>query len=124
MIAAACTAIAVVALGAALRPRPSTRRPRPPLAIEAAPRTRALRFRRRPSAQVTAASLGLDGTETFDIDVDDTLRPRQDVPVRATRTDGSTVEFTATCRVDTPVEVDYYRNGGILHTVLRTMAAS
>jgi len=37
--------------------------------------------------------------------------------------DGTTTEFTATCRADTPVEVDYYRNGGILHAVLRRLAA-
>ncbi len=43
--------------------------------------------------------------------------------VRATRPDGDVIEFVATCRVDTPVEVEYYRNGGILHTVLRRMAA-
>ena len=72
----------------------------------------------------TADSLGLDGTETFDIAVDDGLKPRQDVKVKATKTDGTVVEFTTTCRVDTPVEVDYYRNGGILHTVLRRMAKS
>ncbi len=72
----------------------------------------------------TAESLGLDGTETIDIQVDDGLLPRQDVVVRATRDDGSVVEFTATCRIDTPVEVDYYRNGGILHTVLKSMASS
>jgi aconitate hydratase len=72
----------------------------------------------------TAESLGLDGTETFDITVDDSLKPRQDVKVKATKTDGTVVEFTTTCRVDTPVEVDYYRNGGILHTVLRRMAKS
>ncbi len=70
----------------------------------------------------TAASLGLDGTETFDIEVDDSIRPRQDVKVRAKRGDGQTIEFTTTCRIDTPVEVEYYRNGGILHTVLRKMA--
>ena len=69
-----------------------------------------------------AQSLGLDGTETFEIDVDDGLRPRQDVTVRAIKGDGSVVTFTTTCRVDTPVEVGYYRNGGILHTVLRKMA--
>jgi aconitate hydratase len=72
----------------------------------------------------SAESLGLDGTETYDIDVDDELQPRQDVPVVATRSDGSRVEFTATCRCDTPVEVEYLRNGGILHMVLRRMAAS
>ncbi|MFK7959385.1 MAG: aconitate hydratase AcnA [Phycisphaerales bacterium] len=67
-------------------------------------------------------SLGLDGTESFDVHVDDGLQPRQDIKVVAHRADGSTVPFTTTCRVDTPVEVDYYRNGGILHTVLRKMA--
>ncbi|MCP3979019.1 MAG: aconitate hydratase, partial [bacterium] len=71
-----------------------------------------------------AGMLGLDGTETFDVDVDDALKPRQDVRVKATKIDGAVIEFTTTCRVDTPVEVDYYRNGGILHTVLRKMAAS
>ena len=70
-----------------------------------------------------ATSLGLDGTEVFDVDVDDSVQPRQDVVVRATRSDGTVVEFTTTCRIDTPVEVDYYRNGGILHTVLKKMAA-
>ncbi|MBL1217590.1 MAG: aconitate hydratase AcnA [Planctomycetes bacterium] len=67
-------------------------------------------------------SLGLDGTETFEIQVDDTLTPRQDVMVVATATNGTPKTFTTTCRIDTPVEVEYYRNGGILHTVLRKMA--
>jgi aconitate hydratase len=71
----------------------------------------------------TAASLGLDGTETFDIAVDDQVKPRQTIKVTATKTDGSKVQFDTICRIDTPVEVDYYRNGGILHTVLRKMAA-
>ncbi len=70
----------------------------------------------------TAASLGLDGTETFDIAVDDGLRPRQTVKVTATKADGRKVEFETVCRVDTPVEIDYYRHGGILHYVLRQMA--
>jgi aconitate hydratase len=70
-----------------------------------------------------ADSLGLDGTETFDIDVDDEFAPRREVEVRATRRDGSTVTFHAVARVDTPVEVDYLRHGGILHLVLRQMAA-
>ncbi len=68
-----------------------------------------------------AESLGLDGTETYAIEVDDDLAPRQDVDVTATRADGSTVAFTARCRLDSPVEVAYYRNGGILHTVLRRL---
>ncbi len=70
-----------------------------------------------------ADSLGLDGTEAFDIAVDDTLTPGQDVAVTATRADGSKVAFTARARVDTPIEVDYLRHGGILHMVLRQMAA-
>ncbi|MBT8484811.1 MAG: aconitate hydratase AcnA [Phycisphaerales bacterium] len=69
-----------------------------------------------------AASLGLDGTEQYDIDVNDDLQPRQTIRVTAKRANGETVSFDTTCRVDTPVEVDYYRNGGILHTVLRRMA--
>ncbi len=70
-----------------------------------------------------AASLGLDGTEVFDIAVDDALRPRQAVPVTARRPDGAVVaEFEATCRCDTDIEVEYLRNGGILHMVLRRMA--
>ncbi len=68
--------------------------------------------------------LGLDGTETFDIDVDDALQPRQTVPVRATALDGSVKEFRTIARVDTPIEVEYLRNGGILHYVLRKMASA
>jgi aconitate hydratase len=71
-----------------------------------------------------ANSLGLDGKETFSIEVDDDLRPRQEIQVKAERLDNSVVEFTTICRADTPVEVEYYRNGGILHTVLRKMAKS
>jgi aconitate hydratase len=71
----------------------------------------------------SAESLGLDGTETFSIDVDNTLVPRQEVPVHATRADGSTVIFNAVARCDTPIEVDYLRHGGILHMVVRDMAA-
>jgi len=71
----------------------------------------------------SADSLGLDGTETFSIEIDDALTPRQGVPVTATKADGSEVTFTATCRCDTPIEVEYLRNGGILHMVLRRMAA-
>ncbi len=70
-----------------------------------------------------AKSLGLDGTETFDIALNDSIKPRQEVLVIATKKDGTKVTFGTTCRIDTPVEVDYYRNGGILHTVLRNMAA-
>lgn len=66
------------------------------------------------------ATLGLDGTETYaTMNLTDDMQPGQDVTVRAVRTDGSEVTFQTVCRIDTPVEVDYYRNGGILHTVLR-----
>ncbi len=70
-----------------------------------------------------ADSLGLDGTETFSIHIDDDLQPRQLVQVTATKIDGSNVDFMAQCRADTPVEIEYLRNGGILHMVLRRMAA-
>ena len=71
-----------------------------------------------------ADTLGLDGTETFDIQVADDLAPRQIVPVTATKADGTKVEFGAIARVDTPIEVEYLRNGGILHYVLRRMATT
>jgi len=71
----------------------------------------------------SAETLGLDGTESFDIYVDDSLEALQDIQVTATKTDGTPVRFSTTCRVDTPVEVSYLRNGGILHTVLRRLAS-
>jgi aconitate hydratase len=70
----------------------------------------------------TAQTLGLDGTETFDIAVADTVKPRQEITVTATKPNGKKTAFHTLCRIDTPVEVDYYRNGGILNTVLRKMA--
>lgn len=69
----------------------------------------------------TAASLGLSGQETFEIELDDSLKPKQKIAVKATAPDGKTRQFTTVCRIDTPVEIGYYRNGGILHTVLRKM---
>ena len=71
----------------------------------------------------SADSLGIDGTETFDIDVHDDLEPRQTLKIRAARADGTVIEFEAIARVDTPIEVDYLRNGGILHYVLRRMTS-
>jgi aconitate hydratase len=72
----------------------------------------------------SAGSLGLDGTETFDIAgitaLNDGSTPRT-VAVTATKADGSTVAFDAVVRIDTPGEADYYRNGGILQYVLRGM---
>ena len=73
------------------------------------------------AAGETRQSLGLDGTETFDIQIDDALAPGQDVKVSAKKLGGEAVNFTARCRIDTPVEIDYYRNGGILQTVLRRL---
>jgi aconitate hydratase len=68
----------------------------------------------------THESLGLTGRETFDIvGITEELKPLQTLTVVATGEDGSKKEFKVTCRIDTPVEVDYYKNGGILQTVLR-----
>jgi aconitate hydratase len=72
----------------------------------------------------SAESLGLTGHETFDIAVPEDLKPRQDIEVVATNDRGIPKIFHAVARVDTPVEVDYFRNGGILQTVLRKMATS
>jgi aconitate hydratase len=64
----------------------------------------------------TRTSLGLTGEETFEISIDDKIQPKQDVTVKA-----GDKTFVTTCRIDTPVEVEYYRNGGILQTVLRNL---
>jgi aconitate hydratase len=73
----------------------------------------------------SAASLGLTGEEVFDFDLpvsgEGLVEPRCDVKVTATKADGSKVTFTTRCRIDTPVEADYYRNGGVLQTVLRRL---
>jgi aconitate hydratase len=70
----------------------------------------------------SAESLGLTGFEVYDVEgLDDGLQPRQEVTVRARREDGAEVVFTTLTRADTPVEVEYYRSGGILHAVLRNM---
>ena len=74
----------------------------------------------------SAASLGLDGTETFSVTgltaLNEGVTPRT-VVVRAERADGSVVSFDATVRIDTPGEADYFRNGGILQYVLRQLAS-
>ena len=66
-------------------------------------------------------TLSIQGEETFDIDLSGELAPRQQLTVNATRPDGTTFSFTALSRLDTPVEVHYYKNGGILPAVLRGM---
>jgi aconitate hydratase len=74
----------------------------------------------------SADSLGLDGTETFDIagvtELNEGTTPRT-LHVTATKADGTTVEFDAVLRIDTPGEADYYRNGGILQYVLRSLVS-
>ncbi|GDY01933.1 aconitate hydratase A [Planctomycetota bacterium] len=72
----------------------------------------------------TAASHGLCGTETFSVAIDDQVKPRQQLLVTAVHPNGTTKTFSVRCRIDTPVEVDYYRNGGILQTVLRKLLAN
>ncbi|MEO8377485.1 MAG: aconitate hydratase AcnA [Candidatus Sumerlaeota bacterium] len=68
-----------------------------------------------------AQSLGLTGKEEFEFELDDTLQPRQRVLVRAKRSDNTAITFHAINRIDTPVEIEYYRNGGILQTVLKKL---
>ena len=72
---------------------------------------------------VTRETLKLDGSETFTITGVAALRPRQDVEVQLTRADGSTETFATRCRIDTVNELEYFLNGGILHYVLRKLAA-
>lgn len=74
------------------------------------------------SAGETRDSLGLTGEEVFDIAIGEDLRPGQQVEVIA-RGAGGERRFQTVCRIDTPVELEYYRNGGILQTVLRRMAS-
>ena len=72
----------------------------------------------------TAASLGLDGYETYDVvGLSPALRPQQDLTLRLTRRDGRVEEVPVRCRIDTPIEIDYYQHGGILPYVLRQILA-
>jgi len=69
----------------------------------------------------SAESLGLTGEEVFDFEgIDENLKPRQNITVSAFA-NGKKKAFTVTCRLDTPVEIDYFKNGGILQTVLRKL---
>jgi aconitate hydratase len=73
---------------------------------------------------ISAQTLKLDGTETYDITgLSDSIQPRQDVTLTITRNDGTKLEQTVKLRIDTPIEVDYYRHGGILPFVLRQLIA-
>ena len=69
-----------------------------------------------------ADSLGLDGSESFCIPSSENLEPFSEIQVSASKEDGTEVVFSAIVRLETPVEVEYYRNGGILPTVLRNLA--
>jgi aconitate hydratase len=73
----------------------------------------------------TWQSIGLTGEEVFDFpDLGDSLCPGQPLMVVATNPDSRRIEFPTKVRIDTPVELDYYRNGGILQTVLRKLLGS
>ncbi|TSJ77837.1 aconitate hydratase AcnA [Rariglobus hedericola] len=77
------------------------------------------------SEGTTAQTLGLDGTETYDvIGLGMTIKPQQDLTLRITRSDTSVNNITVRCRIDTPIEIDYYQHGGILPYVLRQIIAA
>lgn len=67
-------------------------------------------------------TLGLDGTETFDISGVEKVSPRCTISVTATKPDGKQIKFDAMCRLDTEIEIEYFKHGGILPYVLRNMA--
>jgi aconitate hydratase len=70
----------------------------------------------------TAQTLKLDGTEIYDVvGLGPGLKPQQDLTLRITRKDGSTQDVPVACRIDTPIEIDYYQHGGILPYVLRQL---
>jgi aconitate hydratase len=72
----------------------------------------------------TAQSLKLDGTEVFDIvGLGANLKPQQDLTLRIKRANGQTENVPVRCRIDTPIEIDYYQHGGILPFVLRQLVA-
>ena len=72
----------------------------------------------------TAQTLKLDGSETYDIvGLDANLKPQQDLTLKITRKDGSVENIAVACRIDTPIEIDYYQHGGILPYVLRQLVA-
>jgi aconitate hydratase len=71
-----------------------------------------------------AAALKLDGTETYDVlGTGPGLQPQQDLTVRVKRAGGAVEDVPVTCRIDTPIEIDYYEHGGILPFVLRQLLA-
>ncbi|MEP7064336.1 MAG: aconitate hydratase AcnA, partial [Betaproteobacteria bacterium] len=69
-------------------------------------------------------TLGIKGDETFDVLVPAEIHPQQDLLLKVTRRDGSTFDVPVLCRIDTPIEIDYYKHGGILPFVLRELIAA
>jgi aconitate hydratase len=77
-----------------------------------------LQFKEGTSAQ----TLKLDGTEIYDVlGLNEQLKPQQDLTLRLTRAGGQSENIVVTCRIDTPIEIDYYQHGGILPYVLRQL---
>jgi aconitate hydratase len=71
-----------------------------------------------------AETLGLDGTETYDVvGLGASMKPQQDLTLRITRKSGGKTDISVRCRIDTPIEIDYYQHGGILPYVLRQIVA-
>ncbi|MCS1409715.1 MAG: Aconitate hydratase A [Verrucomicrobia subdivision 3 bacterium] len=75
-------------------------------------------------AGVSAKELGLEGTETYDVvGLDDSLEPQQDLSLKIQCANGEVLDVSVRCRIDTPIEIDYYRHGGVLPCVLRQLVA-
>ena len=73
-------------------------------------------------AGASALALKLDGTETYDVvGLGPNLKPQQDLTLRITRANGTVENVAVRCRIDTPIEIDYYQHGGILPYVLRQL---
>jgi aconitate hydratase len=72
----------------------------------------------------TAQTLQLDGTESYDVvGLDESIKPQQDLTLKITRKSGAVENVVVRCRIDTPIEIDYYQHGGILPYVLRQIVA-
>ena len=73
----------------------------------------------------SAQTLGLDGSDTFDVlGLSEEVKPRQKLTLRITKANGQTQDVPVVLRIDTPIEVEYYRHGGILPFVLRELIAA
>ena len=75
--------------------------------------------------RIVLAENNLDGSESFElVGLDSSIKPYQDISVRATKQDGSTLDIKARILLQTPIEVEYYKYGGILQYTLRQIASS